>query len=107
MDKSVANGFTIDEHYRVGQDLKNLYENATKRESHNDYKNRDNIIQVHRFTKDINVNGKEAIAKITLFEKKEGNNKIYTLELENLEKPTSLSSPHMQTEDDGKSSSNP
>ncbi|AQQ59347.1 hypothetical protein XJ32_03720 [Helicobacter bilis] len=70
VDKSVANGFTIDEHYRVGQDLKNLYENATKRESHNDYKNRDNIIQVHRFTKDINVNGKEAIAKITLFEKK-------------------------------------
>ena len=35
---------------------------------------------------------------ITLFEKKEGNNKIYTLELENLENPTSLSSPHMQTE---------
>ncbi|AQQ59346.1 hypothetical protein XJ32_03715 [Helicobacter bilis] len=30
--------------------------------------------------------------------KKEGNNKIYTLELENLENPTSLSSPHMQTE---------
>ncbi len=91
IDKSIANGFTRDEHFKVAQDLKTLFENSVLRESHNDYKNNPNILQVHRFAKDININGKEANAQITLFEKIEGNNRIYTLELESLNKPDSLS----------------
>ena len=85
VDKSIKNGFSRDEHFKVAEDLKNLYENAIKMDSHNDYKKRDNIIKVHRFIKEIQINKKSAIAKITLFEKRQGSNKIYTLELENLE----------------------
>lgn len=96
VDKSIANGFTRDEHFAAAQDLKNLFENATKAQSHNDYKQRENIAQVHRFVKDLYINDKQAQAKITLFEKIEGKNKIYTLELESLENPTPLSSPHTQ-----------
>lgn len=94
VDKSIANGFTRDEHFAAAQDLKNLFENATKAQSHNDYKQRENIAQVHRFVKDLYINDKQAQAKITLFEKIEGKNRIYTLELESLENPTPLSSSH-------------
>ena len=94
VDKSRANGFTRDEHFAAAQDLKNLFENATKAQSHNDYKQRENIAQVHRFVKDLYINDKQAQAKITLFEKIEGKNRIYTLELESLENPTPLSSSH-------------
>lgn len=69
VDKSIANGFTRDEHFAAAQDLKNLFENATKAQSHNDYKQRENIAQVHRFVKDLYINDKPAQAKITLFEK--------------------------------------
>ena len=89
VDKSIANGFTRDEHFAAAQDLKNLFENATKAQSHNDYKQRENIAQVHRFVKDLYINDKPAQAKITLFEKIEGKNRIYTLELESLSKPDS------------------
>ena len=95
VDKSIANGFTRDEHFAAAQDLKNLFENATKAQSHNDYKQRENIAQVHRFVKDLYINDKQAQAKITLFEKIEGKNRIYTLELESLS-PTPKSSPHTQ-----------
>ncbi|MDL0081048.1 LPD23 domain-containing protein [Helicobacter zhangjianzhongii] len=95
VDKSIANGFTRDEHFAAAQDLKNLFENATKAQSHNDYKQRENIAQVHRFVKDLYINDKQAQAKITLFEKIEGKNRIYTLELESLS-PTPQSSPHTQ-----------
>lgn len=95
VDKSIANGFTRDEHFTAAQDLKNLFENATKAQSHNDYKQRENIAQVHRFVKDLYINDKQAQAKITLFEKIEGKNRIYTLELESLS-PTPQSSPHTQ-----------
>ena len=91
VDKSIANGFSRDEHFAVAQDLKTLFENSKLRESHNDYKNNPNILQVHRFTKEISINHKNANAQITLFEKIEGKNRIYTLELESLNKPDSLS----------------
>lgn len=105
VDKSVANGFSRDEHFTAAQDLKNLFENATKAQSHNDYKQRENIAQVHRFVKDLYINDKQAQAKITLFEKIQGKNKIYTLELESLNKPDPLSASVPNTESAAKAQS--
>ena len=105
VDKSIANGFTRDEYFTAAQDLKNLFENATKAQSHNDYKQRENIAQVHRFVKDLYINDKQAQAKITLFEKIEGKNRIYTLELESLNKPDPLSASVPNTESAAKAQS--
>ena len=95
--KSVKNGFTRDEHFKVAQDLKNLFENSTLKESHADTKARDEIQAVHRFTKDLEINGSQAEAKITLFENNQAGNKIYSIELESLERPTPLSPSATQT----------
>ena len=104
VDKSVANGFTRDEHFTAAQDLKNLFENSKLKESHADNKHRENI-KVHRFIKDLHINDKPAQAKITLFEKIEGKNRIYTLELESLNKPDSLSVSVPNTESAAKAQS--
>ena len=104
VDKSVANGFTRDEHFTAAQHLKNLFENSKFKESHADNKHRENI-KVHRFIKDIHINDKLAQAKITLFEKIEGKNRIYTLELESLNKPDSLSASVPNTESAAKAQS--
>ncbi|MFQ6341367.1 LPD23 domain-containing protein [Campylobacter sp. VTCC 70190] len=90
VQKSVDNGFSRDEHFRVAEDLKNLFENAQLSQTHEDTKKRANINAVYRFKKDILINDKEAEAKITVLEKIEGNNKIYTIELESLNKPAPL-----------------
>lgn len=105
VDKSIVNGFSRDEHFAAAQDLKNLFENATKAQSHNDYKQRENIAQVHRFIQDLYINDKPAQAKITLFEKIEGKNRIYTLELESLNKPDPLNASVPNTESAAKAQS--
>lgn len=90
VEKSKANGFSRDEHFEAAKHIESLFGSANLREKHADYKNRPNIAQVYRFERPLVIDNKEAIAKITLFEKKEGDNKIYTIELESLEKPTPL-----------------
>ena len=95
--KSVKNGFTRDEHFKVAQDLKNLFESSKLKESHTDTKARDEIQAVYRFTKDLEINGSQAEAKITLFENNQAGNRIYSIELESLEKPTPLSPSATQT----------
>ena len=89
--KSVANGFSRDEHIEVAKHIERLFTESKLLRSHKDYKENPNILQVHRFVKDIEVNGKEANALITLFEKMQGKNKIYTIELESLENLPPLS----------------
>ena len=89
--KSVANGFSRDEHIEVAKHIERLFTESKLLRSHKDYKENPNILQVHRFVKDIQVNGKEANALITLFEKMQGKNKIYTIELESLENLPPLS----------------
>lgn len=91
LKKSLENGFTKEQHYKTGEHIKELFESANLRETHADSKGRPNIKEVYRFEKDLIIDNKEAVAKITMFEKIEGNNKIYSLELEGLSKPDSLS----------------
>ena len=67
-----------------------------------DYKERLEITQVFRFEIGMNINDKDAIAKITMFENNEAGNKIYSLELEELESASlspSTSLPRTETVD--------
>ena len=84
VDKSVANGFTRDEHFAAAQDLKNLFENATKKTSYADKKHSKDVLSMHRFFTPITINNKKAQAKMTIKESVEYGNRIYSLELEEL-----------------------
>ncbi|STO96241.1 hypothetical protein [Helicobacter canis] len=84
VDKSVANGFSRDEHFKVAGDLKNLFENATKKTSYADKKHSKDILSMHRFFTQITINNKQAQAKMTIKESVEYGNRIYSLELEEL-----------------------
>ncbi|KAA6230397.1 hypothetical protein FMM56_06145 [Campylobacter sp. LR264d] len=88
IQKSLNNGFSKKEHFEVAKKIKNLFENATLIQTHKDIKNKENILLIYKFTKDLIINNKNAKAKITLFEKIQGKNKIYTIELDSLENPT-------------------
>ena len=82
ISKSIKNGiFKQEEHFKVAEDLGKLYENANLKATHLDKRERPNIANVHRFHIDIEVNNKQADAKITVFEKFKGKNRIYTIEL--------------------------
>ena len=81
VNKSLDNGFTKEEHFEVAKDIAPLYENATLKAIHEDSKKRINVPNIYRFAIDISVNGKDTNAKITAFEKIEGKNRIYTIEL--------------------------
>ncbi|WP_235852427.1 hypothetical protein [Helicobacter mehlei] len=84
LGKSIENGFSKEEHFKVGQDVKTLFENATLRETHGDYKKRTDIKAIHRYFTNIKINGKGAQVKMTLTESVEQGHRIYSLELEEL-----------------------
>ncbi|WP_104740912.1 hypothetical protein, partial [Helicobacter bizzozeronii] len=84
LNKSLANGFTKEEHFKVGADIKALFERARLRQTHEDYKGRADIKAVHRYSTEINVNGKKAEVKITVRETARQGQKIYSIELEEL-----------------------
>ncbi|MGX2973326.1 LPD3 domain-containing protein, partial [Helicobacter sp. T3_23-1059] len=82
VNKSVANGFSREEHFKTAENLKELYENAYLKNKHLDDKGRG--WEVYRLIAELKINQKIAQAKITAFEKKVGKNRIYTIELEEL-----------------------
>ncbi|RAX55969.1 hypothetical protein CCZ01_09850, partial [Helicobacter monodelphidis] len=91
IDKTLTNGFSKEEHFKVAENIKYLFVESKLREKHPDEKGRKEVANILRFEKEVELDGNKAIAKITAFEKYEGNNKIYSLELESLEKPISSS----------------
>ncbi len=94
VQKSIQNGFSKEEHFKSAEYIKELFENAILRTTHADSKGRESIEAVHRFVTPLKLNDKEANALITLLEKKQGNNKIYTIELEGLEARESIEAVH-------------
>ena len=90
-EKSERNSYSVAEHFEVAKDITNLYESATLKTTHLDSKERPNVANVHRFNNSIEVNKKETIAKITVFERIEGPNRIYSLELQVAPSPKNLS----------------
>lgn len=77
--KNLNNGYTKEEH------IKELFENANLKQMHEDSKQRKEIQNVYRFLAPLSFENKQADALIIMFEKIEGNNKIYSLELQGLE----------------------
>lgn len=86
LNKSLNNGYTKEEHYKAGEHIKELFENANLKEMQDDYKKRKQITNVYKFIIPISINNKEANALITMFENNEAGNKIYSLELDGLYK---------------------
>ena len=79
---TIGKPYTKEEHFKIAEDIGNLFENATLKATHADSKQRPNVANVHRFNIDIEVNTKDAITKITILERIEGENRIYAMELQ-------------------------
>ncbi|TLD91015.1 hypothetical protein LS74_010740, partial [Helicobacter magdeburgensis] len=83
INKSIENGFSLQEHFKASADIENLYKKATNIATTKDLKNGDPAIQMHTFISQVNDN---ANAKILVKESLDKDlRRIYTLELESLE----------------------
>ena len=91
VDKTVKNGYSQHEHLEAVKDIKRLYEDAGLSVQHEDRDKSPNILSIKRFrTNMTTVDGNPATAKITVKETKQNGHKIYSIELEALEKPSEL-----------------
>lgn len=88
VDKSKVNGYSEEQHLEAVKNIKQLFENAELSEQHSDRAGSVNIKNIDRFRTKTIVGGEPAIAKITVKETVKNGNKIYSVELEALEKPT-------------------
>lgn len=87
--KSIDNGFTREQHYAVAEQIDTLYKNAVKLKDRTDKKNEDiNIKSVKEFAAPFKTKGGNSTnyAHILLKESEEHGHRIYTLELQGLEK---------------------
>lgn len=83
-NKSLNNGFSQEEHYKAGELIKDLYENSNYLKSEKAKNNSDDIKAIYRYVSPLQINGKNALALITLKENLQSGNRIYSLELEGL-----------------------
>lgn len=91
VDKTVKNGYSQHEHLEAVKDIKRLYEDAGLSVQHEDRDKSPNILSIKRFrTNMTTVDGNPATAKITVKETRQNGHKIYSIELEALEKPSEL-----------------
>lgn len=92
IEKSKANGFTVEEHFEVANKIVELYENADLVETRPDKKGSENLLSIKRFDCNTKLsNGKEAIAHITVKESRQDGHKIYSVEVMDLEQKKSRS----------------
>lgn len=86
--KSIANGFSREEHFGAAALVDKLYKNAILRFEREDENGDPNVLSIRRLVAPIKINGKDAYAKLTLkesFSDKETHKRIYTVELHSLE----------------------
>ncbi|GBU20482.1 hypothetical protein R80B4_00360 [Fibrobacteres bacterium R8-0-B4] len=76
--KSMANGFTREQHYAAASDIDSLFRNAVKAFSHADRDGNRDVVAMHRFTAPLFGNNS---AYITVKETTEHGKRIYTIEL--------------------------
>ena len=91
ISKSVNNGFSELEHIEAVKDIQELYTRARFIETHKDLKHNDPAIIIHRYKAEVDSNTEALITLKETIEGKYRGNKIYTLELEGLEKSASKS----------------
>ncbi|MBR3222638.1 MAG: zeta toxin family protein [Kiritimatiellae bacterium] len=78
--KSVANGFTRRQHNEIAANVGALFEDASLVESRPDKAGDINVKSIKRFITPIEVDGKEAVAWITVKESTEHGHRIYSVE---------------------------
>lgn len=87
VEKSKANGFSIDQHFEVANKIVELFENADLVETRPDKKASPDLKSIKRFDSDVKLNGgTNAIAHITVKESVENGHKIYSVEVMELNK---------------------
>lgn len=102
INKSIANGYTKEEHFAAGERIKELFENATLKSINEDKNKSKDIKAIYRFNTEFVINGKDTNALITVKENIVNGNKIYSLELEELS-PVSFTQAHTKQEQYGQS----
>lgn len=96
--KSISNGFSAKEHLSTAVKTPQLFTEAIFLGRFNDIKNNQDSVKILRFAKNININGKNAVAIITAKESLDKDlRRIYSLELDELRKAGLKSSNHDKT----------
>ncbi|ELH5090809.1 hypothetical protein Q9Y45_000983 [Campylobacter jejuni] len=80
IQKSINNGFTLEEHFKAVNNIEGLFKNAKFIMSEADKKGSKDVKAIHRYVANLN----NSQAKITLKESYEHGHRIYSLELEEL-----------------------
>ena len=86
-DKSLANGFSMSQHNQAVARVGELYESATLIKERPDKDADPNIVAIRRYVSPIAFGEKEASAYITIKESEQNGNRIYSLEVLELEDP--------------------
>ena len=84
IEKSKANGFSLDEHFEIAEDIIALFKKARLIMSHADLKNPNdpNIISIKRFASDAELkSGKASEVLLTVKESVSNGHHIYSIEL--------------------------
>jgi phage-related protein (TIGR01555 family) len=86
VQKSIENGFTRQEHFAVAENIKELFENAVLFDSRKDRDNDTNIKSIKTFIAPFKYNNRTNYANMLLKESEEHGHRVYTLELQGIEK---------------------
>lgn len=82
LNKSLVNGFSVDEHYDAAERLGELFPTTDLKRTDPDRNNDPNVRDMKRFRKDfITCEGKKASAWITVKDSAQHGNKLYTIEV--------------------------
>ena len=88
VNKSIANGFSVDDHLLAAANVKNLYENAVLLATDPDFKNNDTAVSIKRYAAPMVLNSKgNLIADVLITQKissDKGTNRIYSLEVDEI-----------------------
>ena len=102
LNKSLENGFEIEEHFKAAENIQELYENSIYIRSEEPKNESPDIVNFHRYSIFFQINNKDAEAWLTLKESIEHGNRIYSLELDKL-KPLPQAQAHTKQVQQGQS----
>ncbi|MBR4310754.1 MAG: hypothetical protein IKW19_00790 [Akkermansia sp.] len=85
---SSTNGFSVDAHYAAVNRIEKLFENAVYCGEYPDLKHGEETVHIHRFACPMMIDGEKAVAWLTAKQTMnvEGSERLYNLELEDIEK---------------------
>ena len=81
---SIDNGFEIEEHFKAGENIQELFEDSFYVRSEQPKNESPNIVAIHRYSRFFQMNNKDAEAWLTLKESDEHGNRLYSLELDKI-----------------------